>query len=70
MKQLPGMGYTLCDYRYFSRVPQNYHLEYDGHYYSVLYTYLGEPAILKATIDRPLPPRYRNDPWDLSHRSL
>ena len=32
MKQLPGMGYTLCDYRYFSRVPENYHLEYDGHY--------------------------------------
>ena len=26
MKQLPGMGYTLCDYRYFSRVPENYHL--------------------------------------------
>ncbi len=50
MKQLPGIGYTLCDYRYFSRVPENYHLEYDGHYYSVLYTYLGEPAILKATI--------------------
>ena len=24
MKQLPGMGYTLCDYRYFSRVPENY----------------------------------------------
>lgn len=50
MKQLPGMGYTLCDYRYFSRVPENYHLEYDGHYYSVFYTYLGEPAILKATM--------------------
>ena len=50
MKQLPGMSYTLCDYRCFTRVPENYHLEYDGHYYSVLYTYLGKPAILKATM--------------------
>ncbi len=50
MNQLPGGKYTLCDYKSFSRVPDNYHLEYDGHYYSVLYTYLGKPAILKATM--------------------
>lgn len=49
MNQLPGGVYTLCDYRSFSKVPDNYHLEYDGHYYSVLYTYLGQPVILKAT---------------------
>ena len=50
MSQLPGGTYTLCDYKYFLRVPDNYHLEYDGHYYSVLYTYRGQPAILKATM--------------------
>ena len=50
MKKLPGENYTLCDYRYFLKVPNNYHLEYDAHYYSVLYTYLGKPAILKATM--------------------
>jgi hypothetical protein len=27
-----------------------FHLEYDAHYYSVLYTYKGKPAILKATM--------------------
>ncbi len=50
MKQLPPGSFTTCDYRYFLRVPDNYHLEYDGHYYSVLYTYHGKPAILKATM--------------------
>ena len=50
MKPLPGANYTLCDYKYFLHVPNNYHLEYDGHYYSVPYRYLKEPAVLKATI--------------------
>jgi hypothetical protein len=50
MKPLPGDNYTTCDYKYFLRVPDNYHLDYDGHYYSVLYTYRGQPAILKATL--------------------
>ena len=50
MNSLPGENYTLCDYKTFLRVPDNYHLEYDGHYYSVLYTYRGQPAILKATM--------------------
>ena len=50
MKKLPGENYTLCDYKYFLRVPENYHLEYDAHYYSVFYTYMGKPAILKATM--------------------
>lgn len=49
MKPLPGGKYATCDYKYFNAVPNNYHLEYDGHYYSVLYTYYGKPAILKAT---------------------
>lgn len=50
MKPLPGDKYTTCDYKYVLKVPDNYHLEYDGHYYSVLYTYCGQPAILKATL--------------------
>lgn len=50
MKALGGDSFTLCDYKYFDRIPNNYHLLYDGHYYSVLYTYYGQPAILKATM--------------------
>jgi hypothetical protein len=50
MKSLPGENYTTCDYKYFLRIPDNYHLDYDGHYYSVLYTYRDQPAILKATL--------------------
>ena len=50
MKPLPFGSFTTCDYRYFLRVPDNYYLEYDGHYYSVLYTHHGKPAMLKATM--------------------
>ncbi len=50
MKPLPHGIFTVCDYRYFLRVPDNYHLEYDGHYYSVSYTHHGKPAMLKATM--------------------
>jgi len=49
LKPLPDGDYAVCDYKSFLKVPDNYHLEYDGHYYSVLYTYRGQPAILKAT---------------------
>lgn len=49
MKPLPGGCFTVCDYKPVNRVPDNYHIEYDNHYYSVLYTYCGKPAILKAT---------------------
>ncbi|MBP3880663.1 MAG: transposase, partial [Lachnospiraceae bacterium] len=49
MKPLPGGAYTVCDYKAVNKVPDNYHIEYDGHYYSVVYTYCGKPAILKAT---------------------
>lgn len=50
MKHLPAGHFTVCDYKYFLRVPENYHLEYDGHYYSVMYTMHGKPALLKATM--------------------
>ena len=49
MKPLPGGCYTACDYKAVLKVPNNYHIEYDGHYYSVLYSYCGKSAILKAT---------------------
>ena len=49
MKPLPGGSYTVCDYKAITKIPNNYHIEYDGHYYSVLYSYCGKPAILKAT---------------------
>ena len=51
MKSLPAGHFTICDYKYFLRVPENYHLEYDGHYYSVMYTMHGKPALLKANLD-------------------
>jgi transposase len=49
MKTLSDGSFILCDYKTFQRIPNNYHLLYDGHYYSVLYTYYNQPAILKAT---------------------
>ena len=50
MKELCDGRFSVCDYVAFSRVPDNYHLFYDDHYYSVNYTYCGKPVILKATI--------------------
>ena len=47
---LSNGSFVLCAYKYFAKVPNNYHLQYDGHYYSVMYTYYGQPAILKATM--------------------
>lgn len=43
-------GKRTSQAKYFARVPNNYHLLYDDHYYSVLYTYYNQPAILKATM--------------------
>ena len=45
MKPLPGGSYTICDYKAVLKVPNNYHIEYDGHYYSVLYSYCGMATI-------------------------
>lgn len=49
MKPLPGGNYVICDYKAILKIPDNYHVEYDNHYYSVFYSYRGKPAILKAT---------------------
>ena len=50
MKSLPAGHFTVCDYKYSLRVLDNYHLEYDGHYYSVMYTKHGKPVLLKAAM--------------------
>lgn len=49
LKPMPAGTYTVCDYKSVAKIPDNYHIEYDNHYYSVLYTQCGKPAILKAT---------------------
>lgn len=48
LKPLNGARFSPCDYKVVSSIPDNYHIEYDGHYYSVSYTLHGKPAILKA----------------------
>ena len=49
MRPLPGGIYTVCDYKTVTKIPDNYHVEYDNHYYSVVYTHCGKSAIIKAT---------------------
>ena len=50
MQLLSNGSFSPCDYKYFGKVPDNYHLLYDEHYYSVPFTYYGQPAFLKATM--------------------
>lgn len=49
MKKLSTDSYSIVEYKAYASVPDNYHLFFDEHYYSVLYTYCGKPAILKAS---------------------
>lgn len=49
MREPQDGHFTTCDYVAFLRVPDNYHLLYGEHYYSVPYAYYGKPAVLKAT---------------------
>ena len=48
LRPLPNSSFFSSDYKAVASVPGNYHIEYDGHYYSVYYKYCGKPAILKA----------------------
>lgn len=50
MRLLTNGHFTPCEYRYFARVPNNYHLLHDEHYYSVPYSMYDQPAFLKATM--------------------
>lgn len=49
LKPLNGTRFSPVDYKVVNSIPDNYHIEYDGHYYSVSYTLHGKPAILKAS---------------------
>lgn len=49
MKPLPGRPFAICEYRSVAHIPDNYHVEFDDHYYSVPYRMLGKPCIVKAT---------------------
>lgn len=51
MKPLKDGQFLCCDYAYCSKVPGNYHVRYDNHYYSVPNQYHGAQAIIKATRD-------------------
>lgn len=48
MKPLTMGRFMRVEYRFFTKVPDNYHLAFDDHYYSVPCRMLGKPAILKA----------------------
>lgn len=50
MAPLTDGSFSLCDYKFFGKVPNNYHLLYDEHYYSVPYSFYGQAALLKATM--------------------
>ena len=48
MKPLTVGRFSRVEYLFFTKVPDNYHLRFDDHYYSVPYRMLGHSAILKA----------------------
>ncbi len=48
LKPIPGV-FCYSDYKYVTSIPNNYHVKYDDHYYSVSYTYYGKPAIIRAS---------------------
>ena len=49
MKPLPQSRFSSVDYKYVSKVPSNYHVEYDGHYYSIPFEYADKPVMIKAS---------------------
>lgn len=49
MRPLKDGNFMACDYHYCSKVPADYHVPYDGHFYSVPYRYYQEEIIIKAT---------------------
>lgn len=48
MKSLPG-HFQSNDYKFVSRIPDNYHVAYDSHYYSVPYQSHGKTAVIRAS---------------------
>lgn len=49
MRPLPGRPFAICDYKNITSIADNYHVEYDGHYYSVPYQQVHHPCLIKAT---------------------
>lgn len=49
MNPLPQVSFSMVDYKYVSKVPDNYHVEYDNHYYSIPFNYRDKSVIVKAT---------------------
>ncbi len=49
MNPLPQVSFSMVDYKYVSKVPNNYHVEYDGHYYSIPFAYADKSVMIKAT---------------------
>lgn len=50
MRALPDGTFTLWEYDAVKKVPQDYHLRFDKHLYSVPYRMVGKPAILRASV--------------------
>ena len=49
MRPLPLQRYECVDWRYRVRVPDDYHIEYAGNYYSLPYQYRGHLVDLRVT---------------------
>ena len=49
MKALPPTSFSPVDYKYVPKVPSNYHVEYDGHYYSIPFSYVNKSVMIKAS---------------------
>lgn len=50
MKKFSRYGrFSTSSYKYVHRLADNYHIFFDGHYYSVPYRYVGKPLMLKAS---------------------
>ena len=49
MKILPDVSFPLVEYKVVPKVPGNYHVEYDGHYYSIPFSYYDKTVVVKAT---------------------
>ncbi len=48
LKPVPGV-FCYSDYHYVTSIPDNYHVKYDEHYYSVSYIHYSKPAIVRAS---------------------
>jgi transposase len=49
LRGLPDGAFSPWEYGCISSLPDNYHVPFLDHYYSVPYTYLGKPIIVKAS---------------------